>query len=469
MATTEVNLSINKFLDLMRTYDYILVSVYCENDKVIFFECRSPKYQKTFIIYISKTYSIKIPDTIKKHKITLLQSLPSPEHIEFLSNINGPLLECDLVSISSSQICIFHNSGDIYYYLFGDNDSDIKKVQSDEENENENEVDNLIKNASKVLHKIDPNINIQTEKPKPKSKKKIETLPFKKEEVSLSKSKTLSFKKEEDSLSEPKSESKTLSFKKEEIIEEPLSELEPESNKLELEPKEKETEILSEIDIIKSGGFTEKVELIFETDEGEKIDDTKSLVEGSQVLSEPEDVEEDTTDDEQYQDQEYALDNSIPSNIEDNDIDLGIIYITIGIGPFYKKIKTFEDEMIKMYNQLDENEVDFRKNRLKSIKESMEDLLEHSHKRLNEIHEEENNLKYQLMSLSVVLIQTTTLKKKIESKPEKYGEDILKVEKIYNQTRKTAFNINLELLRLRDQANELLYNYKMTINELMEL
>ena len=63
-----INLALPKFIELLDTHGYTLVSVYgssrtTDTDQFFegrFIEIRTPKYQKTFIVYLPEKYSMKV-------------------------------------------------------------------------------------------------------------------------------------------------------------------------------------------------------------------------------------------------------------------------------------------------------------------------------------------------------------------------------------------------------------------------
>ena len=59
---------------------------------------------------------------------------------------------------------------------------------------------------------------------------------------------------------------------------------------------------------------------------------------------------------------------------------------------------------------------------------------------------------------------------KVKKDPSKYGQDVVEeTTRIYKETRTTIYELNMEILKLRDTSEELLSNYKSSIQELLEL
>ena len=55
-----------------------------------------------------------------------------------MSDMKGPLLECDLLSISSSSLCMYKNSGKMQCYSIK---GDEEKIEEDEDEQDEEEMD----------------------------------------------------------------------------------------------------------------------------------------------------------------------------------------------------------------------------------------------------------------------------------------------------------------------------------------
>ena len=73
------------------------------------------------------------------------------------------------------------------------------------------------------------------------------------------------------------------------------------------------------------------------------------------------------------------------------------------------------------------------------------------------------------MRLTIVLAQSDALKIQVMRNPVKYGSIVGEVDRIYDHTRNTIYELNMEILKLRDTSDELLSNYKSSINELIEI
>lgn len=210
---------------------------------------------------------------------------------------------------------------------------------------------------------------------------------------------------------------------------------------------------------------TDKVELAFEDDDGNEVDDVteafRESLEGLKGI---------TGDD---GDIEFGdVDNSIPTDLEDEDISLGIVYLMIQIKEFFKSVgqQGYEDEVIKIYDTMYENEMKRRDVRLKSIDSMCNELRGSSKKRLIEIANEEKNLRVQLMRLTMVLKQSNAQLKKVMVNKEKYGDDVIaEVVTIKTDILETIHGLNLELIKQRELADEILSDFESSLKELSEI
>ena len=415
----QVKLALGRLVEFMERYEYIISTVYCEKTKqgkfIRFVECRTPLQQKTFFIHIPEKYSMLLDSkTVKTTFIRAASEDGSKDRqFTYIANVKGPLLECDLVAISGVNICAYKNSGLSYFYEIGDAEPESEKLKSPEPEKEESEVENLEKQTQKILSKVSPGESL----PKPED--------FSEEDFSEEESKT-----EESEESEKFSET----------------------------PKE-------------------KIELVFQDPEGGSIEDVKEFltpVRHSELQNSLEKIKR------KVQCKTGAIkaigipatyENSPPPGLENSDIVLGIVYFLVDIGPFYRDVRasTLETKVIKVCKQIDDNIVDIRKTGFSYVKELVNTLMETGQMKLSLIEDSEKKLRTSLVRLTIVLREITALKDRTSKDPKKFGEELHEIERIYNQTRNVIYELNMELLQLRDSADELLSNYSDTIKELIEL
>ncbi len=423
---SQIKLSLEKLSNLFQRHKYILVAAYCEEANIRFLECRTPKQQKTFIVYLPPKYTMYLSEKylLNRFNVTPTNLPPSPRQIQFMSDMKGPLLECDLLTISSQMVCMYRNSGDTECYLIVDENEDKSSETEDEEID---EITQLEQKTVKVLQKVKPGAQL------PK-------IPIHEETEGLTEGR-------QNEETECQSEGQTNDNTEGQSTEE-------------------------------TDGH-DKIELVFEDDNGEVFDEVRHTLNTAEsklhVVQEKinkRDAETFGDSDDSSEDEVENLvtrDNAFPPKLEDSDTILGIIYVMIDIGTFFKKIASYEDEVIAFNEHLDDNELDIRKEKLSKLRETVINFLSHAEERLKKVNDEEKELKLQLMRLTVVLAQAEILKTHVEKNPGKYGEIVTESETIYSQTRETTHELNMELLKLRDFADELLNNYQSSINELIEL
>jgi hypothetical protein len=425
-----IKLNLDKLKNLLDRHEYIIEQVFCQKDSIRFLECRTPKFQKTFIIYIPERYLMTLPSNsiIKKLNISVSKSDVSSQQISFMVDAKGPLLECDLLTISSETMCLYLNTGESNCFYITDSEN------SDSENKEEvdeyvDEIDTLERDAAVLLQKIKPGAKL------PKA-----SLRKKKDEKEDSDNDSSTSSKEEENSDDDTSSSSNL--------------------RLNDEKKDK------------------KIELFFEEENGESVDEIKSLLESSahmedslSRIKEKIDNTDSNDDEKDSETEEYTTrDNSLPSEIEEREVTLGIIYILIDIRKFFKVVSIYEEELINNYNQIEDNEEEIKKKKLCKVKNLCNELISHSEKRLKEIFEEEERLKIHLVRLTIVLTQSGSLKNKLAQNPSKYGSDVIaETIRIYKETKETIHELNLELLKLKDTTEDLLSNYISSIQELLEL
>lgn len=453
----KIILSFKKLKNLLEKNNYFLESVYCEKEFVRFLSCKSPKYQKPFFIYVSEKYSLKNADDVEKHNIKISQDTPSQHHIEFISHMKGELLECDLVLMSCNDIFLYFDNGDFKYYLITDDSSSRKKKEK-----SKSTISSLIDKSNKILKKIESD-----EEPIEDEPSNSDSSDSKKEDSSLeeiSGEESPEEEKSEDSKkSKEPSKEKNLEKKseKESPVEKDLSKKDPtKSQKLIEEPpiEDERSEILSK-------ESPEEVELVFENEKGEVMDDVKMFLdEGEEDPS--------SKNSSKKKSSKKSSDNDSKNEtvcIQEIEIDLGIILICVTISNFFKKIQNYESELVEQYSQLDENEIENRNRKLKQINELCSKFLEVSKDRVAQKTKKEKKLKNELIIAISVMVKILELKKKVEENPSKYQQDIAKVNDIYEQTKNTIRDLNIEILKVKDDINELLSNYCITLQESLKL
>ena len=161
----------------------------------------------------------------------------------------------------------------------------------------------------------------------------------------------------------------------------------------------------------------------------------------------------------------------VPENLETLDISLGLIYYSIDIDKFYKKANRkidIEEDIISTYDIIDENENDLRSEKADNITELCAKLTLKVKEEVEKYRKEENHLKTQILKLSLVLDNAEKLKGKIDSDgTNKFLDSKPEINKLYNQTKTTFHDINLEILRNKDRIDDFLVQYQSALEEML--
>lgn len=406
--SADITLSLNKLQKLLHDNSYTLVALYCENQHVKFLELRTPRVQKTFIIALPDKYKLQAGTSHKTIDIYGVEEKDSRQ-LEYLTEIKGPLLDCDLVSVSSFLICSYKNNGEFTTFKFGKNNT---VDTAEEESEDSEIVEKLIKEVNAISEKVDPELKIV----------KTEEEPVEPEE-------------------EPEEE-------------EPEDEEIPEKD----EPEKED----------------QAVEIVFEDENGKTFDgEASGILEGDIVVPEtalePVELVEPVKKTKHSETNRKA--NFVPENLEALDLSLGLIYYSIDIDKFYKKANRkidIEEDIINTYDIIDENENDLRSEKADNITELCAKLTLKVKEEIETYKKEENHLKTQILKLSLVLENAEKLKGKIDSdKADKFLDSKPEINKLYNQTKTTFHDINLEILRNKDRIDDFLVQYQSALEEML--
>lgn len=209
-----------------------------------------------------------------------------------------------------------------------------------------------------------------------------------------------------------------------------------------------------------------EIEFVVEQDsttlEGEEISFTIPESEGENEVLDEDSLSE--------SEEHVRLENSVPPQLGESDIFLGIVYVAINISTFYSQIQKYERTLTRLNGVLEENELEMRKRRFLDIEIKHKEAGTILRERFDLLIKEEEELRRQQIRLSVVLIQVNIMKQKIENnRSEETLDKISQIENIYNTTRETIHELNMDLLHLRDQINEYMTNCELSIQDLIEM
>ncbi|HMP28164.1 MAG TPA: hypothetical protein PKD85_01105 [Saprospiraceae bacterium] len=407
-------LSFDKFQELLSKNGYAIVSVYESKKKVVFLELRTPKLQRSFILYVPKKYKIKSKNVrYRTFTISSSKSENVDAIIYYLSELKGALLDCDLIAISSELLCLQRNNGDVISYVFGKR-NDIKIM-----NEERSPIDQLIDESRKIEQLL-----------------KEEEDDEEGDEIEI------------EGIGEVKGDE--ISETPETISDEIISDAEEE-------------------DIVKEEPGNEEDNI---KEESENTPEDKSpTIELNFVPSKEEDVNiipkaRDIS-------LMKRIDNSLPNDIEESNINIGLIYYCIDLSSFYKKLKKeasfdFEKEILAAYDALDDNEIELRDIKIDEISELSNKLVKKA-KDISEGCKKTNlDLKTQLIRLSETLNKTEKLKIKVDTNEKKFATAKPEVDRLYNQTKTALHDINTEIIRTRESTNDILEIIRISLEELLE-
>ena len=144
----------------------------------------------------------------------------------------------------------------------------------------------------------------------------------------------------------------------------------------------------------------------------------------------------------------------LTNNIQNEDLHLGFIYITLNLEDFFKTKDTFKID--RLYLALENNERQLRAKRIERAKNLFKEVLDV----LDTLSRKEESYKERLDQLSATLHQITKFKQ------NNRGDSSLKTEAedVENQTRATITEISIDLQKTRERisefTNDLIYTMK---------
>ena len=153
MSELRKGLSLTKTVAFLKKYQYTVTCVYAEKalSTVVFLECATPATLKTFFVHIPSVYRMdyaSLGDGIPLRYVTKISQSPSAKRqSEYVLKIRGPLLEGDLLLVSSESMC--HSKAD-NTFVFYDTTNEIEE-ESEEEEESEDDINELEREANALL------------------------------------------------------------------------------------------------------------------------------------------------------------------------------------------------------------------------------------------------------------------------------------------------------------------------------
>jgi|688.fasta_scaffold05356_21 hypothetical protein len=489
-----IKLSFVKLKDLLLKYNYTLETIFCEGELIRFLECSSPIYQKSFFIFIpDDRYALRNTSSgIKKHDITLSTSIPSQTHIEYMSTMKGPSLECDLITLTGNDLFLYFDNGTYKYYhithskknprhelgihslhdilkgssMLGGLDSSKEKSSGkeslEEDLENSSDEDILIDKEDlsdkRSLSEEDESASEEEDESILEEEEDESILDDEEEDESIfdeEKEDEKSFKVEEEkSIKQESKDTDIIEFKKEDSVKKETS-LHPSSLKEE-ESSKKSTPPIQE-----------EVEIIFENEKGELIDDVKLFLEKkgnvdseslNKIKSKLKKIEEPIIS-------EHRYGSTIPPHLEEIEVSLGIVIVCLPIASFFKNISSYEDELLELYHQLDENETEMREQKLSDIQKMCAKFVENTRLVIEKKTKKEMKIKNEIFKLTGMIAEIKILRLKTEKDPIKFKEDIKNLDNISEEVKSSIHSLNSDLLKIKDEIHEYLSNYTLLLKE----
>lgn len=455
-------LSLSKLVDILTSKFYTLVSIYYDlkAESIVFLEVRTPKVQKTFFVAIPPKYTMKMDvSNYKKIEISPRSNSLAEKQLEYISEIKGVLVDSDIMAISSSIMCLQKNNGNVVCYGFGAMTVEKEEVSEDEVvNTEVDTVSRILDDAKKIKDFVDPVIEIE-EEPEEEPEEEIE----------------------EDKDGSEKDGKDDGHDNENEVEERKQSDLQEEEN---VAGVELEFDITPSTKSIVETDLKEISKKIVVPDVQKKkprvLKNVEEQIEQEIIIlpqPKPESLKQ-------------RNDNSVPLDIQDSDLSLGIIYYSLDLDSFYKKINPkvvpmsstksvslqpasanleLEAEILGVYDAIDDNEGDMRLSKLDEITELALKVVQKSKDSLELFKKEEMNLKSQILKLSTVLDQTDALKVRISKTPDKFTDTKPEIDRLRNQTKTTIHEINIELLKNRDLVEDMLTTTKISLEELLDM
>jgi hypothetical protein len=465
-------LSYSKFNALIEKYGYLITSIYFIDDdshkKAIFLECRLPKTQKNVLIHIPSKFKMNLTKDIKPKLIEIVKADRNEDtpnlyghltdkSINYILNLRGHLINSDIAIISVDGICHSKFNGSIVCYQLKNNipcDSDDESGNSSQEEAHREaeELKKIEQDLLKAANKLKINKSDLPEKTKIEEPKKIDpqpvlTVPL---PTPLPGAIVQPIEPPVDSpvpLSEnglPPIQGPAIQG---DVIPEPeIEDIQPAPVELVFHPAEDHPEEIVEPKV--DDKLTKEIEL----ESGEELssessDESIELSKKSKKLK--------------------LSQRSNYVDVEELDVQSGIVYVIVDVDFLFKKLEDYETYAIEVYEQLDDNEKDIRSDRIAEIKKQLDLAAKHLDLRIKKLEVSENGMKYHLLKLTGLLQDAENIKNKAkETKKSVPSGDI---DKVYSKTKKTIHELNVSILRQKDELDDILLNYEESLKELFDL
>lgn len=515
-------LSFSKLVTVIEDCGYKIRTVYVEDRKARFIECESPRYRKTFLIYIPSKYTIVGEINFRKFTVVHEKDKLTSRQFDYLVSIRGTITDYGIASLSSRSVCIYKKDEKLSCFeIIRDSPTKQKKKEKDRDNDIVKFLENATKNILSQTRPTRPDLprpkrSGKTSSPAPSSTPAVaavtEEVPTPVEEFEIqpdedyynSEEETTSLHRE---LSEEELEQRVADIDKGLIIETEetillgeaaLSGTAKDDSKSrsetvprvvrEIECKDKCKEEKEDIEVVldtvdeesgevPSDGTSPENAVIADSDEFATVElefegyQPKDLKEDldSNLLEERIPLSRHNSEEFETRDgkiRNVMIDNSPPEEIETTSIVIGIVYVAVDLRDFLRAIgKDLEEKLIEVYQTIDQNEVEIRERRLTEILTVAKDFIQKAPEKLLAFEEKEQSINDKLFKLNELYDSLEEESEKAKGK-ETIQSDIRKVKE---QIRQTIGNMNMQILRIKDNADELLDDWKFSVDAMTSL
>lgn len=191
-------------------------------------------------------------------------------------------------------------------------------------------------------------------------------------------------------------------------------------------------------------------EIIFQDQEGEKIDDVTTIL---------------------YDEDEHNENLFIPEHDWPENINLGTFYTSMDISTFTKNILDFENIIVKACQTIDENKNETRNNQVKNIQEKIQLLSRKLDREIGKIKDSQTTAKINQNRLTIALGKLyTALDKAKKNKTGDKSQDldlILNIERTIEKTKNAISTTSIDLAQLDESSFEFLNTCELSIDNLL--
>ena len=151
------------------------------------------------------------------------------------------------------------------------------------------------------------------------------------------------------------------------------------------------------------------------------------------------------------------------------DAEIGIPMISIHLNDFHKSIKTYEEDVIAAYAQIEEAKIEKCKERIEKFKKLCETVGTVIEKRLLDSLEEEKKLTGKIVSISNVLRRTADVEKKINTDTPTEDSTRKQLSYIQSTSKDTLRKLQLDKLFVIEKRAILYHDYASSLQDILTL